>query len=340
MGLSTKPYLIRAIHEWCTDSGYRAYIAVSVDSRTVVPREFVRGGEIVLNVSPAATNRLHIGNELIEFEARFGGVARAVSIPIDNVSAIYAQETGQGMAFEVPKPLALEPGQGAEDAPDSPVAAGPGGAPQADETSAPPARRAGGRPKLRAVPSPSEASREAHDNLTDAGARKSPADGAVPEAGEGRADPAVAAERKSTVTPLVAEDAKAPSVATEVPGADARLAGDPKGGGDDAGSAGKPASRRRKAATRAKPAPTAAASESVTPQESESSRGDTASGEAASGEAAPAETSAEASKAPRARASRARKPKAEAPPAATVSPPVDEPPPPPRRGPPKLTRVK
>ena len=104
--ISTKPYLIRAIHEWCTDSGYRPYIAVAVDEHTVVPREFVRNGEIVLNVSASATNRLNISNELIEFEARFGGVARAVSIPIDNVSAIYAQETGHGMAFEVPKALA------------------------------------------------------------------------------------------------------------------------------------------------------------------------------------------------------------------------------------------
>ena len=95
--LSTKPYLIRAIHEWCTDSGYRPHIAVVVDERTLVPREFVRNGEIVLNVSAMATNRLQISNDLIEFEARFGGVARHVSIPIENVSAIYAQETGQGM---------------------------------------------------------------------------------------------------------------------------------------------------------------------------------------------------------------------------------------------------
>jgi stringent starvation protein B len=104
--ISTKPYLIRAIHEWCTDCGYRPYIAVSVDEGTVVPREFVRGGEIVLNVSVAATNHLVIGNDAIEFEARFGGIARSVSIPIGNVSAIYAQETGHGMAFDVPKSLA------------------------------------------------------------------------------------------------------------------------------------------------------------------------------------------------------------------------------------------
>ncbi len=100
--VSTKPYLIRAIYEWCTDSGYRPFIAVVVDARTQVPREFVRNSEIVLNIAAAATNRLQIGNELLEFEARFGGVARHVSIPIDNVRAIFAQENGHGMAFEVP----------------------------------------------------------------------------------------------------------------------------------------------------------------------------------------------------------------------------------------------
>lgn len=101
--LSTKPYLLRAIHEWCVDNGYCPYIAVVVDERTVVPREFVRNGEIVLNVSAVATNRLQIGNDLVEFEARFGGAARHVSIPVENVSAIFAQENGHGMAFEVAK---------------------------------------------------------------------------------------------------------------------------------------------------------------------------------------------------------------------------------------------
>jgi len=100
---STKPYLVRAIYEWCTDNGYRPYVAVAVDENTVVPREFVRNGEIVLNVSADATNRLRIGNELIEFEARFNRVARDVSIPIENVTAIYAAENGRGMAFEVSK---------------------------------------------------------------------------------------------------------------------------------------------------------------------------------------------------------------------------------------------
>ncbi len=99
---STRPYLIRAIHEWCSDNGFRPFLAVVVDANTVVPREFVRDGEIVLNVSIDATNRLQLGNELIEFEARFGGVARQVSVPVENVTAIYAAENGQGMSFEAP----------------------------------------------------------------------------------------------------------------------------------------------------------------------------------------------------------------------------------------------
>src|SRR5512135_1880221 len=100
--LSTKPYLIRAIHEWCSDSGFTPYIAVVADDQVNVPREFVKNGEIVLNISPLATSRLNLGNEFIEFQARFGGVAREVSVPIDKVIAIYARENGQGMAFDMP----------------------------------------------------------------------------------------------------------------------------------------------------------------------------------------------------------------------------------------------
>jgi stringent starvation protein B len=105
---STKPYLIRAIHEWCNDNGFTPYLAVAVDARTQVPREYVKGGEIVLNVSPMATQRLSMGNELISFQARFGGIARELSIPVENVSAIYARENGHGMAFDVPKAPAVE----------------------------------------------------------------------------------------------------------------------------------------------------------------------------------------------------------------------------------------
>ncbi|MEP6608323.1 MAG: ClpXP protease specificity-enhancing factor [Burkholderiaceae bacterium] len=102
--VSTKPYLIRAIHEWCADSGLTPYIAVLADAGVNVPAEFVKNGEIVLNISPLATNRLKLGNETIEFQARFGGVAREVSIPIEKVIAVYARESGQGMAFEVARP--------------------------------------------------------------------------------------------------------------------------------------------------------------------------------------------------------------------------------------------
>jgi len=98
---STKPYLLRAIHDWCTDAGFTPYVAVAVDDSVRVPPEFVKNGEIVLNISTLATSRLTIGNEAIELRARFGGVARDVYVPIGRVAAIYARENGQGMAFEV-----------------------------------------------------------------------------------------------------------------------------------------------------------------------------------------------------------------------------------------------
>src|SRR5262245_19290887 len=103
---STKPYLLRAIYEWCTDSGFTPYVAVAVDESVRVPVEFVKNGEIVLNVSALATNRLKIGNDSIEFQARFGGVPRDVYLPLTRVIAIYARENGQGMAFEVARPQA------------------------------------------------------------------------------------------------------------------------------------------------------------------------------------------------------------------------------------------
>ncbi len=97
---STKPYLIRAIHEWCADEGFTPYLAVQVDERTSVPREFVRDGQIVLNVSAEATHHLAMGNEEITFQTRFNGASFPVVVPVDAVVAIYARENGQGMAFE------------------------------------------------------------------------------------------------------------------------------------------------------------------------------------------------------------------------------------------------
>ncbi|WUR12947.1 ClpXP protease specificity-enhancing factor [[Empedobacter] haloabium] len=98
--ISTKPYMLRAIYEWCTDSGYTPYLAVKVDSSTTVPMEYVKKGEIVLNISYGATSGLKMDNDSIRFHARFGGVSREIFIPVNNVMAIYANENGQGMAFE------------------------------------------------------------------------------------------------------------------------------------------------------------------------------------------------------------------------------------------------
>jgi stringent starvation protein B len=104
-GTSTRPYLIRALHDWCTDNGFTPYLAVYVDQTVQVPQEYVKNNEIVLNVSFDATSQLQLGNEFIEFKARFGGVARDIAVPVDHVIAIYARENGQGMAFPVPTPV-------------------------------------------------------------------------------------------------------------------------------------------------------------------------------------------------------------------------------------------
>ena len=98
---STKPYLIRAIHEWCTEEGFTPYLAVAVDETTRVPREAVKNGEIVLNVGNEATSQLRIANDAVTFQARFNGRVFPVMVPIERVSAIYARENGQGMAFEI-----------------------------------------------------------------------------------------------------------------------------------------------------------------------------------------------------------------------------------------------
>jgi stringent starvation protein B len=122
-----KPYLIRAIHEWCSDQGFTPYLAVEVDAHTRVPQGFVRDGVIVLNVGHEATHQLTIGNEDVTFQARFGGRAFPIRVPIERVQAIYARENGQGMAFEVTEvsvsasPVVVDSGQleAAEAPPDS-----------------------------------------------------------------------------------------------------------------------------------------------------------------------------------------------------------------------------
>jgi stringent starvation protein B len=99
---STRPYLIRALYDWCTDNGLTPYVAVLVDDSVQVPREYVKNGEIVLNISFDATSSLKLGNDFIEFKARFAGSAREIMVPVNRVIAIYARENGQGMAFPVP----------------------------------------------------------------------------------------------------------------------------------------------------------------------------------------------------------------------------------------------
>ena len=99
---STRPYLIRALYEWCTDNGFTPYVAVRVDDSVQVPREFVHDGEIVLNISFDATSSLQLGNDFIEFKARFGGKPRDILVPVGRVIAVYARENGQGMAFPPP----------------------------------------------------------------------------------------------------------------------------------------------------------------------------------------------------------------------------------------------
>jgi stringent starvation protein B len=101
-GTSTRPYLLRALHDWCTDNGFTPYIAVYVGPGVQVPVEYVKNNEIVLNIGFEATSALQLGNDAIEFKARFGGQPREIRVPIDHVVAIYARENGQGMAFPVP----------------------------------------------------------------------------------------------------------------------------------------------------------------------------------------------------------------------------------------------
>ena len=113
---STRPYLIRALYEWCTDNGLTPDVAVLVDDTVRVPNEYVKDGEIVLNISFDATSSLKLGNEFIEFKARFAGSAREIMVPIGRVIAIYARENGQGMAFPMSVP------QGARQPDQSPVA--------------------------------------------------------------------------------------------------------------------------------------------------------------------------------------------------------------------------
>ena len=168
-GSSTRPYLIRALHDWCTDNGFTPYLAVHVSAGVQVPMEYVKNNEIVLNVGFEATSGLQLGNEFIEFKARFGGVSREIVVPVDHVVAIYARENGQGMACPVPAEpavagtpavaaeparsglrLARSPGDDDEVAAPAQVGA-PALAPVADEPPPEPPGPGGGRPALKRV---------------------------------------------------------------------------------------------------------------------------------------------------------------------------------------------
>ena len=135
---TTTPYLIRAIYEWCCDNGHTPYIAVKVDETTKVPMEYVKNGEIVLNVGMDATRNLKIGNDLIQFSARFAGVSREISVPVGSVAGIFAKETGHGLAFQtspsLPAPI--------EEAVKSDL-----GLPEDPKPTSPP----GGRPRLQVI---------------------------------------------------------------------------------------------------------------------------------------------------------------------------------------------
>ena len=148
--ISNKPYLLRALYEWCVDNGYTPHLAVKVDSHAQIPTEHVRNGEITLNISPSAVHKLQMGNEAIEFSARFGGVARNISVPVANVFALYARETGHGMTFEVEisKPPVQSLGE-LEPLAGSPPAALPLAA--KDSTPEEPPKPPAGKPTLRRV---------------------------------------------------------------------------------------------------------------------------------------------------------------------------------------------
>jgi len=155
--ISTKPYMLRAIYEWCTDSGFTPYLAVKVDGATTVPMEYVKKGEIVLNISFGATSGLKMDNDAVHFHARFGGVSREIYVPVNNVLAIYANENGQGMAFEVTAP-SLDTAPAATDSAAPALASVPSAASDnpapapsqiADDKDEPPKK--GGRPTLTVI---------------------------------------------------------------------------------------------------------------------------------------------------------------------------------------------
>ncbi|WP_288841999.1 ClpXP protease specificity-enhancing factor [uncultured Deefgea sp.] len=136
--VSTKPYLLRAIHEWCTDQGFTPFLVVAVRGQMQVPMEYVKNGEIVLNISYSACRNLELANDFIQFSARFNGVSRDIAIPVGAVISIFSRENGEGMGFEYEDNFAE-----ADSAPES--------VPESSDDPKDPPPRPTGKPQLRVV---------------------------------------------------------------------------------------------------------------------------------------------------------------------------------------------
>ncbi|EQM71011.1 stringent starvation protein B [Pseudomonas alcaligenes] len=137
---SSRPYLVRALYEWIVDNNCTPHLLVNAEFAGVqVPAGYANDGQIVLNVSPSAVRHLHMDNDAVSFEGRFGGVAHNLYIPAAAIMAIYARENGQGMVFDLEPPVVDEDDQGPEDD-------GPSGG---DPSSGSP--RPSGRPSLKVV---------------------------------------------------------------------------------------------------------------------------------------------------------------------------------------------
>ncbi|WP_249671797.1 ClpXP protease specificity-enhancing factor [Pseudomonas abieticivorans] len=137
---SSRPYMVRALYEWIVDNDCTPHMLVNSEHRSVqIPKGFASDGQIVLNVSPSAVRHLHMDNDAVSFEGRFGGVAHTLYVPIGAILGVYARENGQGMVFDMEAPgaeeeaLEVEEGQPGDDVP-------PGGRP-----------RPAGRPSLKVV---------------------------------------------------------------------------------------------------------------------------------------------------------------------------------------------
>lgn len=102
---SSRPYLVRAMYEWIVDNNCTPYVLVDAHAEGVqVPQQYVENGQIVLNIAPGAVASMELGNELMRFNARFGGVPTDVFVPISAIRGLYARENGRGMVFDEDEP--------------------------------------------------------------------------------------------------------------------------------------------------------------------------------------------------------------------------------------------